>query len=401
MKLRKLLAGVGAGVAAGYAAMRAIEAIGEWRSPAPSRPRDAKAYARARRALEVAATVRGLVATPAFAYGPAGAALDRASVRVPAALRPALFGGVFSLAVALADLPVAFVEEHALERRYGLTDQTRSSWLSDYAKSTLVATVMASIVATLFGAAVRRTPRCWPWLASAGAFPLFVFGNLIVPIYIMPLFNAFTPVEGPLEKRLRALAGRYGVGDAAILRMDMSRQTRKANAFVTGIGATHRIVVGDTLADAFPEDETEFVVAHELGHYIHRDTWRLIGLGEVLATTLFLVANGAVSRNDRDALRDRPLLLLRIYAVMLLASQALRPLLFAFSRSREWAADRFAVAATQNAAAGAAAFARLRDQNLADDDPPRWYETLFGSHPSLRARIAALEHAGTPLRQDR
>jgi len=86
---------------------------------------------------------------------------------------------------------------------------------------------------------------------------------------------------------------------------------------------------------------------------------------------------------------------------MLLASQALRPLLFAFSRSREWAADRFAVAATQNAAAGAAAFARLRDQNLADDDPPRWYETLFGSHPSLRARIAALEHAGTPLRQDR
>ncbi|MBV8724938.1 MAG: M48 family metalloprotease [Candidatus Eremiobacteraeota bacterium] len=401
MKLGKLLAGVGAGVAVGYAGVRVIEAIGEWRTPAPSRPRDAKAYTRARRALEVVGTLRGVLGALAFAYGAPAAALDRATSRVPASLRPAMLGIPLSLFASAAELPSAFVEEYALERRYGLTDQPRGGWLADYAKSALVGTAITNLVASLFGAVVRRAPRRWPWLASAGAFPLSVFGNLIVPIYIMPLFNAFTPVEGPLEKRLRALAGRYGVGDAAILRMDMSRQTRKANAFVTGIGATHRIVVGDTLADAFPEDETEFVVAHELGHYIHRDTWRLIGLGEVLATTLFLVANGAVSRNDRDALRDRPLLLLRIYAVMLLASQALRPLLFAFSRSREWAADRFAVAATQNAAAGAAAFARLRDQNLADDDPPRWYETLFGSHPSLRARIAALEHAGTPLRQDR
>ncbi len=87
-------------------------------------------------------------------------------------------------------------------------------------------------------------------------------------------------MTGSLEERLRRLAARFGVGDAAILRMDMSRQTRKANAFVTGIGRTHRIVLGDTLIEAFPEDETEFVVAHELGHYVNKDTWRLIGLGE-------------------------------------------------------------------------------------------------------------------------
>lgn len=396
MKLGKVLAGVGAGVAGGYAAVRAIEAIGEWRSPAPSRPRDAKAYAHARRALEVVGTLRGVFGALSFAYGAPAAALDRATVRFPAWLRPALLGVPFSLVAAVVDLPAAFMEDYALERRYGLTDQPRSGWLADYAKGALVGTAITNLVATLFGAVVRRAPRRWPWLASAGAFPLFVFGNLIVPIYIMPIFNAFAPLEGPLERRLRALATRYGVGDAAILRMDMSRQTRKANAFVTGIGRTHRIVVGDTLIDAFTEEETEFVVAHELGHYVNRDTWRLIALGQLLATILFLVAEGAVSRRDRERLRDRPLLLLRLYAIMLLASQALRPLLFAFSRSREWAADRFALAATQNPTAGAAAFARLREQNLADDDPPRWYETLFGSHPSLRARIAALQR----LRQD-
>jgi len=397
VKLGKFLAGAGAGIGAGYALVRAIEAAKEWQRPAPARPRDAKAYARARRALEVVGTLRGVVGTLAFAYGAPAGALDRVTARVPAVFRPALFGIPFSLLAAVADLPAAFVEDYGLERRYGLTDQPRSGWLADYAKSVLVGTVVANLVATLFGAAVRRAPRRWPWLASAGAFPLFVFGNLIVPIYIMPLFNAFVPVEGPLERRLRALATRYGVGDAAILRMDMSRQTRKANAFVTGIGQTHRIVVGDTLIDAFSEEETEFVVAHELGHYVNRDTWRLIGLGQLLATTLFLVANGAVSRRDRETLKDRPLLLLRLYAIMLLASQALRPVLFAFSRSREWAADRFAVAATGNPAAGADAFRRLREQNLADDEPPHWYETLFGSHPSLRARIAALER----LRQDR
>ncbi len=110
-----------------------------------------------------------------------------------------------------------------------------------------------------------------------------MLANVIVPIYILPLFNTFEPVDGSLEARLRRLATRFGVGDAAILRMDMSRQTRKANAFVTGIGRTHRIVLGDTLIASFPENETEFVVAHELGHYVNRDTWRIIAVGEVLA----------------------------------------------------------------------------------------------------------------------
>ncbi len=390
MDARKVLLGFGAGVAAGYTLLRTVEAVREWRAPSPPREKDAAAYARFRRAFELAETTRSTVGFLAFAYGPGARLFDRATRPATAWMRPALFFAPFSLLVALADLPASFVEEYTLERRFGLSDQSRRSWLEEYGKSALLSAALTGFLTTLLGATVRRAPRRWPWIASLGTLPLFVIANWIVPLYVMPLFNAFKPVEGSLEQRLRKLAARFGVGDAAILRMDMSRQTRKANAFVTGIGHTHRIVLGDTLIAAFPENETEFVVAHELGHYVNKDTWRTVALGEVLATVLFLVANAA-SRRERERLRDRPLLVVRIYAVMLVATQVLRPLLFAFSRSREWAADRFAVAATGDSAAGVRAFRRLRDQNLADEDPPRWYELFFSSHPSLRARIAALE----------
>ncbi|MBV8283518.1 MAG: M48 family metalloprotease [Candidatus Eremiobacteraeota bacterium] len=388
---RKLLLGLGAGLTAGYLAFRTWEAVRQWRDPQPTLPRDARAYARTRRRLEVAETVRTIAATVAFAYGPFGEAADRATLGVPAWLRPALLIGPLSLLASALDLPVAFVEDHTLERRYGLSDQSRDGWLADYVKSSALGAGLSMLVASLFGIAVRHAPRRWPLVASAGVFPLFVLGNLIVPLYIMPLFNDFSAVTGSLEVRLRALAGRFGVGDAEILRMDMSRQTRKANAFVTGIGRTHRIVLGDTLIDAFPESEIEFVVAHELGHYVTKDTWRLIGVGEAVALAVFTIAFRATPQAEREELRKHPLLLLRFYAIMLLATQALRPLLFGFSRSREWAADRFALETTQDPDGGAAAFRRLRDQNLADEDPPGWYEFFFSSHPSLRKRIAALE----------
>jgi STE24 endopeptidase len=394
MNLRSVLLGLGTGVALGYSALRAAEALSEWLEPASPRRKDAQTYSRIRRSLEVADTLRSAVGFCAFAYGPLARRLDQATNRAPAWLRPALFFTPVSLATAVLELPLSFVQGYALERRFGLTDQTRGAWVGEYFKSALLGAALSAFLASLLGIAVRHAPRRWPWLAGVGMLPLFVAAGVLVPLYVMPLFNTFEPVNGPLERRLRGLASRFGVGNAAILRMDMSRQTRKANAFVVGIGRTHRIVLGDTLIEAFPENETEFVVAHELGHYVNKDTWRIIALGEALVTGLFLIANAVASKREREELAKQPLLVARIYAIMLATTQVLRPFLLAFARSREWAADRFALAATRDPAAGASAFTRLRDQNLADEDPPAWYELFFASHPSLRARIAALAASG-------
>lgn len=339
-------------------------------------------------------TVRGAAAVAAFAYGGSGERLDRAVGFVPRWLQPALYFGTLSLATAIAELPAAYVQDYTLERRFGLSEQSREDWLADYAKGAGLSVALSAVVATLFGIAVRHAPKTWPLLASVGALPLFVLGNVVVPLYVLPLFNAFEPLSGELERRLRALATRFGVGDADILSMDMSRQTRKANAFVTGIGGTHRIVLGDTLIDGFEPAEIEFVVAHELGHYVAKDTWRSIAAGELLVTLLFVTAYALTPGEERH-FRRHPIFLARLYATMLFAAQALRPLLFALSRSREWAADRFALAATRDPASGAAAFRRLRDRNLTDADPPAWYEWFFSSHPSLRRRIEALERAAS------
>ena len=115
-------------------------------------------------------------------------------------------------------------------------------------------------------------------------------------------------------------------------------------------------------------------------------------MGELLAAALFFIANAAASKKERAELRDRALLVARIYAVMLVATQVLRPLLFAFSRSREWAADRFAIAATRDPAGGAAAFARLRDQNWPTRTHPRGMN--FSLHHTRR-----YERASPPWRR--
>jgi STE24 endopeptidase len=226
-----------------------------------------------------------------------------------------------------------------------------------------------------------------------------LLANLVVPLYILPLFNKYEPITGSLEQRLRALAARYGVGDAEILRMNMSKQTKKANAFVIGIGNTHRIVVGDTLIEHFPEEEIEFVVAHELGHYVSKDTWRMIAFGQIATTAILFGAfvldrppSSALGAAQHDDTADtRKLVRIQLWANLL--SQALRPAMSTFARSREWAADRFALDTTHAPAVGASAFRRLRDQNLAEDEQPAWYEFIFATHPSLKSRIDALENA--------
>lgn len=392
MNARSFLLGIAAGFSAGYAAYRTAEAF--LHSGAGPARRNAARYGSLRRALGISGIARSLAGTAVIAHSSLGEALENNARFAPVWLRAPLFAAQAAVLDAILDAGVDYVEEFILERRFDLSDQTFSSWASDKIKEEVLGAGITIVLTGIFAGAVRRFPWTWPAIASLGTLPLLVAANIVIPIYIMPMFNRYEAIEGPLEQRLRALASRYGAGGAEILRMNMSKQTKKANAFVTGIGHTHRIVVGDTLIDNFPIDEIEFVVAHELGHYVARDSWRMIAVGQA-ATMVVLFGAFAFLPDRSKATVDRPVTLARIAWWSSLLTQALRPAIGFFSRSREWAADRFALETTATPLAGASAFRRLRDQNLAEDEQPAWYEFLFSTHPSLKARIAALERAAS------
>src|ERR1700693_11175 len=387
--MRSFFTGVAGGLGLGYLVARAGQAARDLRKPFPPRPQDPKAYGRLHRRLMRTGIARSLADLGFAAYGPLGSAVaPRNGATETRARRLALFAVGMS-ASTLCDLPIAYIEGHVTARRYGLTKQTPRSWASDQAKGFAVSLALGVPLLELLATTIERAPRLWPLAVTAGMLPLLVFANVIVPNLIMPLFNRFEPLEGPPADRLRALAARFGAGDANILRVDMSKQTEKANAYVTGLFGSKRIVLSDTLLDHFTEREIEFVVAHELGHYVSKDVWRNVGVGTaaaglVLAGAKSIVGNSEVSPASATGLG-------RLMFAASILGVIVGPALAAYSRSRESAADRFALAATQDPQAGIDAFTRLRDRNLAEEAPPRWMELLFSTHPSLGSRISTLE----------
>jgi STE24 endopeptidase len=357
--MRGFLNGAAVGFVVGYSALRLRTAWLDRKSPFPTiAAPDPHAYGAARRGLMLAGIARSTASLAMTAFIVARP-VERALQPLPRALQAPAFIAVLGVLDGVRDLGADYVESHVMERTYDTSEQSARAWAIDHVKATAVGLGVLTVA------------------------------NVVAPTYIMPLFNTYTPLTGELERRIRDLAARYGVGDAAILRFDMSRQTKKANAFVTGVFGTQRIVLADTLIEKFSEDETLFVVAHELGHYVRRDPWLSILVGTLFLAAIIGTANLALGRAGRrvDTLTDGT----RFAFYASLFSTLGAPLMAAISRAVERRADVFAVDATHDPLSGARAFRRLREQNLAEDEQPKWAELLFSSHPSLKSRIARLE----------
>jgi STE24 endopeptidase len=386
--MRRFLIGLAGGLTLGYVGFRAAQAAADLREPLGPLRADPKAYGRLRRRLMLSSILRSLAELGAAAYGPGAALAPRDGGPEARPRRIALLGSALFLS-SLLELPVGYMEGHVLERRYGLSKQDARNWAIDQTKSLGIGLAIALPLLELLASVIERAPRTWPLLATAATMPLLIVANVIAPNLIAPLFNKFEPIDGPLERRLRELAGRYGAGDATILRVDMSRRTEKANAYVTGLFGSKRIVIGDTLLGHFEEPEITFVVAHELGHFVTGDVWRSVAAGTG-AAALVLFGASAVADGGKKSLASAAGLGRLFFAASLIAL-AVGPAMAWFSRSRECAADRFALEATRDPQGGIDAFRRLRDRNLAEEAMPLWMELLFASHPSLRSRIRMLE----------
>jgi STE24 endopeptidase len=388
--MRRFLIGLAGGLTLGYVGFRTAQAVADLRNPFPPLRADPKAYGRLRRRLLLSGILRSLAELGTAAYGVGPVFAPRDGGAEPRPRRIALLGSALFLS-SLLESPVGYIEGHVLERRYGLTKADARAWGIDQVKALGLSLAIALPLLEGLASLIERAPRSWPLLATAGTLPLLVIANVIAPNLIAPMFNTFEPIDGPLERRLRQLAARYGAGDATILRADMSRQTEKANAYVTGLFGSKRIVIGDTLLGHFEEPEIAFVVAHELGHFVTGDVWRSVAAGTG-AAALVLFGASAVADGGKRSLASASGLG-RLFFAASLISIAIGPVMAGFSRSRERAADRFALEATRDPQSGINAFSRLRDRNLAEENQPLWMEVLFASHPSLRSRIRTLEQS--------
>jgi STE24 endopeptidase len=300
-----------------------------------------------------------------------------------------IFGGVF----AILNLPLGYYSGFILPHRFDQSNQPLKDWVVDQLKGLAIGAPIGLLVLELLYLALRLTGDMW-WLWMAGGLLLFnVLISNLAPVLIMPLFNKYVPLgdeHKELEERLLDLAKRANTKVKGVFKFDMSKRTKAANAALTGLGNTRRIILGDTLINEFTLDEIETVLAHELGHHVHKDIPFLIVFG-ALSTTLSLfiaslVLNSAVSFFSFTSAADIaafPALMLILSAYGLLTS----PIDNAVSRWRENMADDYALSSTRKGQAFASAFTRLANQNLGEIDPEKWVVFMFYSHPPLGERI--------------
>ena len=301
----------------------------------------------------------------------------------------AIFGGVFTL----LDLPLSYYTGYILPHRFQQSNQDLKGWIIDQIKGLLLSAVLGGLMLEGIYFLLRAAPDNW-WLWT-GAF-LLLFNVLLAnlaPVLLFPIFYKFTPLaeeDQELGERLMALAQKAGAPVMGVFRFDMSRRTKSANAGLTGLGRTRRIILGDTLLEEFSTEEIETVLAHELGHHAHHDIplGMLIGagitLGGLYLTSLALEWGvRAFGYNSTADLAALPLFVICLGLYGLLTS----PLSNAFSRWREYLADDYALQLTGDGASYAAALRRLSDQNLTEADPPAWVEYTLHSHPALSKRI--------------
>jgi STE24 endopeptidase len=282
-----------------------------------------------------------------------------------------------------------------LEHRYHLSNQRLRSWLWDEFKGVLVGLVFATIVVELLYLLIRHVQH-W-WLAAWALFlGLFVLLAQLAPVVLFPIFYKFEPMENEeLRRRLVSLSERAGTRVRGVYKWKLSEKSKKANAALTGLGATRRIILADTLLDHYSDDEVEAVLAHELGHHVHRHIFKSILVQAGITLAGFWLVNEvlryAVERGNMfETMADFANLPLLVLVVTVL-SFLLMPALNAYSRFNERQADRYCFQSVASVTPFISSMNKLAEQNLAEKTPSRWVEWFFHSHPAIAKRVAAAE----------
>ena len=307
------------------------------------------------------------------------------------ALVVVLFLLVTGIGFQIIEFPLEMYSGFIVEKQFGLGKVSIGGWLYDWLKGTLLQSLLlVGLISGMYWL-LRSQPDTWWLWAAIGATILVIILMALVPVLLMPLFYKFEPIpEGELKGRLFDLADQIGTHVQGIYVWHLGDKTSKANAAVTGWGRTRRIIISDTLIESNSIEEIEVVMAHELGHHVRWDVWKMLAVSTALIFISFFVIDLALAAwidslglRSIDDIAGLPLVLIVGAGVSLVAL----PISNWLSRKAETAADLYALNLTGMRVEFISAMNKLGDQNLSQKSPNAIVEFLFHSHPSIQHRI--------------
>ena len=350
----------------------------------------AKKYARLMRRLSFVelALVGALLLV--FVFGGVSARMSY-FLSFPQPWASALYFVILAVGLGIIIMPLTYYHGFILPRRYGLSNQKLGAWLTDRAKASALGFLLGLAVVILLYWLLDRFSGVWWLWAGILLLLLSLLLTWLTPTLLLPIFFKLEPLDDvELKQRLMNLAKRAQAQIVGMFTMDLSSKGTTANAMLAGLGKTRSIILSDTLLQQYTAEEVEVILAHELGHHIHRDIPKLIAVQAAVVLLAFylsgLVLRASLVPFGFQGIADVaafPLLFLSLAAFGLIVT----PLINAYSRYVEGSADEAALELTANPRAFVTAMTRLTDQNLTLADPSRWVEILFYDHPPYTKRV--------------
>jgi STE24 endopeptidase len=321
----------------------------------------------------------------------------------------AIYAAILLFVLGLAQLPIA-AWQHWMFRRYDLVTQGWGSWLGDHAKSQLVTTIIGVVAIWVLFAAIRKSPRRWWLYFWLVMLPFAIFLVFISPIVIDPLFNKFEPLQShdpALVDSLERVVTRVGlrIPPDRMFWMNASAKEKFVNAYVTGIGASKRVVVWDTTIKNMSNAQILFVFGHEMGHYVLGHIPKGFAFYALLFFLLFYLVyrlSGAILQRKGASWEIRgpddwaafPILMACLLLLLFIGT----PMTNAVSRYYEHQADQYGLEVTHgitpdSAQVAAQSFQILGEIDMEDPAPTRLEIWWYWNHPWIGDRIKfALEY---------
>ncbi len=302
------------------------------------------------------------------------------------------YGAVFLIYLTILSLPLSYLSSYRHEHKWNFSNLTKKAWIWEQFKAFLVSLIFLYIVLALLLWVMDRFSEDWWLIAALVLAGVSVLLTTLFPVLVLPLFNKYTPIEDEqLTGVLESILARGGLKSSGFFKQDMSRQTKKENAFLAGLGKTRRVVLADNLLNNMHVPEIESIIAHEVGHYRYAHLWKNIGIGTLQQILVFFLLHEIARRFFPGFLESSRanLTLLPVLGILmgLISGVLFGPMGQALSRRFERDADAYALDTISDTRDFQTALAGLADRNLSNAYPSWWVKFLYYSHPPIGERL--------------